>query len=158
MRISARSEAMTTRTSFGVPRRLALSATVALGLVLAAPVARAQPAQAADGSDATNQSQPDATNQSGSDATNQSGSDAASQSDSDTVTVQSHRQRAYNAPVAKAEAAAVAKDEAWREYRDSTPSPTPGGCRIPPDPSQEGGCATLEGSKDYPGLRTYVPQ
>jgi hypothetical protein len=149
---------MTTRAFPGVPPRLALSAFVALGLVLAAPAAKAQPAQAANGSDAANQGQPNATNQSSSDATSQSGSDAAGQSESDTVTVQSHRQRAYNAPVAKAEAAAAAKNEAWSEYRDSVPSPTPGSCRIPPDPSQVGGCATLEGSRDYPGLRTYVPQ
>jgi hypothetical protein len=122
----------------GAPHRQALFAVVALGLALGASATCAQAVQTASGSDAA-----------------ASGSNATDNGDPDAVVVHGQRRhppRTYGVPPEKAEAFA-GKSAAWREYRDSTPFPTPGSCPIPPDPSQGAGCGTLEGSKDYPGLR-----
>lgn len=117
----------------GARRRPALFAVIALGLVLAAPAARAQ----------TTGTAPAAAK-----------SDDPAPGDPDAVVIHGQRRhpsRTYGVPPDKA--AAYGKQTAWRDYRDSTPSPTPGACPIPPDPSQGVGCGTLEGSTDYPGLR-----
>lgn len=129
---------MITHAVLGSSRLLAPLAVVVL-LASVAPAARAQADQAKGAPDAASQSGPGA------------------------IIVQEPRRqppRTYGVPPAKAEALAAeaAKDAAWREYRDSAPAPTPGACPSPPDPAQGANCATLQGSKDYPGLHAYVPQ
>jgi hypothetical protein len=61
------------------------------------------------------------------------------------VTVTAPRPRSIGVGPAKAAALAAeaAKNEAWRKYRESTPPLTR-------DPNDQ--------SKDFPGLKTYVPQ
>lgn len=73
-----------------------------------------------------------------------SGSGAAHQGEVDSVVV--HAPRHHPKPGippdrAKAFADDAARDEAWRQYRDSYPPP---------------GAGTLDQSKDYPGLHDYV--
>jgi hypothetical protein len=121
-------------------RRQAWLAIVGLGLALGASGAQAQAVQTPPAPDAA---QP------------QSGIDVTARGDPDAVVI--HGQRHHTPPTyhgSSADAEAASRDAAWRNYRDSTPNPTPGSCSVPPDPSQDVGCNTLEGSKDYPGLHT----
>ena len=125
-------------------RRQALFAAVALGLALGASGAWAQTAPAESGADA---------------AQTPAGDDAPNKGDPDAVVVHGERRHPppmYHGSTAYAEAAA--KQAAWQAYRDSTATPTPGSCSTPPSPTQDPGCGTLAGSKDYPGLRTLLGQ
>jgi hypothetical protein len=116
--------------------QLALFTIVALGLTLGGPSATAQAVRAAGG------------------PTKQSGS-------SNEVIVQAprHHQRTFGVPPVKAAAfaAEASKEEAWRNYRDSSPLPT-GPCPVRPGPGEGVRCGPFDGLEDYPGLRSYSQQ
>jgi hypothetical protein len=122
-RVRLEEQTMNDRTSWKARRPLRLLAAGALGLALATPVA------------AWAQADHD-----------KSVVPAVKQSDAGSVIVHAppRRPRRLGVPPAKAAAfaAQAANDEAWRKYRDSTPSVTD---------------STLDQAKAYPGLRTLVP-
>lgn len=111
---------MATRPSLRGPRHLAVLAVAALGFVFAAQASWAQADRATPGSG------------------------GAPHSEVGPVVVHAprhHPQPGIPPEKAKIFAAEAARDEAWREYRNSIPAH---------------GAGTLERSKDYPGLHSYL--
>ena len=74
------------------------------------------------------------------------------------VIVQAPRRHmpSYAIPRSDAFAVEVAKDEAWRRYRDSMPVEE--ACPPRPGPPRSDDCGVFAGLKDYPGLRSLAPQ